>query len=294
MPTSQDYEYLEYLERQFSGEASTGKSMRPDDGSRAKTQDARRQAEYVKAEQVRWRAAEAAVVPRSKLGVLFGLTADDITRSRLLLQGLPALSKFALATKRFMDVISSMWSLFLLAPVLLMVGIFIKAYDGGPIFYAQARVGAHGKIFSMYKFRTMHLDSKNRSAASLTDGLSADGVLFKMKNDPRITPIGAVLRKYSIDELPQYFNILLGDMSLVGPRPPLVSEMEAFSQFGDGNLLVKPGITGLWTIAKNSNLTWAEHQQVILFYAENWSIWLDFLVVLRTFGAVFRYRPEKP
>ncbi|WP_426120765.1 sugar transferase [Kocuria sp. LHG3120] len=293
MPISQEHEYLEYLERQFSGEASTGESAQSNDGPQVKAQDERRHAEYVKAEQKRWRAAEGAVLPRSKFGILFGLTADDITRSRLLLEGLPALSKLALVTKRIVDISSSVWSLILLAPVLLVVGILIKAHDGGPILYAQTRVGVHGEIFYMYKFRTMHLDSKNRSAASLTDGPSADGTLFKMKNDPRITPIGAVLRKYSIDELPQFLNVLRGDMSLIGPRPPLVSEMEAFDRLGGGNLLVKPGITGLWAIAKSSNMTWAEHQQAILFYAENWSVWLDFLVLLRTFGAAFRYQPEK-
>ena len=172
--------------------------------------------------------------------------------------------------------------LLLFAPVLAVLAVAVRM-DGGPAFYRQERVGLGGRRFRMLKFRSMCVD-----ADRMVDDLTSDrvGVLFKMRNDPRVTPIGAFLRKYSLDELPQLFNVLTGTMSLVGPRPPLPREVAQYGPAAQRRLLVRPGITGLWQVSGRSDLSWEETVRLDLRYVENWSPALDALILWKTVGAV--------
>ena len=155
--------------------------------------------------------------------------------------------------------------------------------DGGPAFYRQERVGLGGRRFHMLKFRSMCVDA-DRMVDNLTN--DQDSVLFKMRNDPRVTRVGAFLRKYSLDELPQLFNVLTGSMSLVGPRPPLPREVAQYGPAAQRRLLVRPGITGLWQVSGRSDLSWEETVRLDLRYVENWSPALDALILWKTVGAV--------
>jgi lipopolysaccharide/colanic/teichoic acid biosynthesis glycosyltransferase len=159
--------------------------------------------------------------------------------------------------------------------------------DGGPIFYCQARVGQHGKKFRMIKFRSMVVNADRRQA-DLADHNQGAGPLFKLRQDPRVTRVGAFLRRYSLDELPQLLNVLFGSMSMVGPRPPLPSEVACYSRDAQRKLLVKPGLTGLWQISGRSDLSWEESVRLDLRYVENWSLALDALILWKTAGAVLR------
>jgi lipopolysaccharide/colanic/teichoic acid biosynthesis glycosyltransferase len=154
------------------------------------------------------------------------------------------------------------------------------------VLFRQVRVGIEGTHFNMLKFRSMVVDAEDR-LAELAQRNEGNGILFKIKNDPRITRVGGVLRKYSLDELPQLFNILAGSMSLVGPRPPLPSEVEAYEQDVRRRLLVKPGLTGLWQVSGRSNLSWQDSVRLDLYYVENWSLAGDLIIILRTVRAVF-------
>lgn len=144
-----------------------------------------------------------------------------------------------------------------------------------------------GEPFHMFKFRSMRIDAEAQ-LADLAPHNEGHGVLFKMKNDPRVTRVGKYLRKYSLDELPQLMNVLKGSMSLVGPRPPLPREVEAYESDVRRRLLVKPGLTGLWQVSGRSNLSWQDSVRLDLYYVENWSLTGDLLILLRTFRAVFR------
>ena len=148
--------------------------------------------------------------------------------------------------KRFLDVVLSAAALIVLMPLFLVLALLIKLTSPGPVFFVQVRVGRFGRPFSFYKFRSMYADAEARREALLSRNQSADGVIFKMKNDPRITPLGRILRKTSMDELPQFLNVLFGDMSLVGPRPPLPSEVRLYSLEERKRLNVRPGLTCLW------------------------------------------------
>lgn len=145
----------------------------------------------------------------------------------------------------------------------------------------------HGKTFRMLKFRTMVEDAEQQ-LSSLLDASEGNGVLFKIRNDPRITRIGRFLRRYSIDELPQLWNVIKGDMSLVGPRPPLASEVRSYDRWVHRRLLVKPGITGLWQVSGRSNLSWDDSVRLDLYYVENWSMTADLVIMWRTVRAVIR------
>ncbi len=147
--------------------------------------------------------------------------------------------------------------------------------------YRQARVGLRGKEFPMYKFRTMVADAHARRA-ELMEFNEKDGVLFKMRKDPRVTRVGGILRRYSFDELPQLVNVLLGHMSLVGPRPPLPEEVAAYPADGHRRLVVKPGVTGLWQVSGRSDLSWEESLRLDLRYVDNWSLALDALIIWKT------------
>jgi exopolysaccharide biosynthesis polyprenyl glycosylphosphotransferase len=184
------------------------------------------------------------------------------------------------------DWVGAMLLTLVLSPVFIAAAIGVKLTSRGPVFYRQTRVGRNGKSFPMYKFRSMRVgaDAEVAALAAQSDGA---GPLFKMRDDPRVTRVGRVLRRYSIDELPQLFNVLRGDMSLVGPRPPLPSEVSAYEQKVRRRLLVKPGLTGLWQVGGRSDLSWEESVRLDVYYVENWTVFGDFLILARTARAVF-------
>jgi lipopolysaccharide/colanic/teichoic acid biosynthesis glycosyltransferase len=157
--------------------------------------------------------------------------------------------------------------------------------DGGPALFRQTRIGRDGQPFRMLKFRTMVVGAE-RLQESLSLRNEGHGPLFKIKNDPRVTTVGGWLRKYSLDELPQLFNVLLGSMSLVGPRPPLPTEVACYARDAQRKLLVKPGLTGLWQISGRSDLSWEESLRLDLRYVENWTLALDGLILWKTIKAV--------
>ena len=157
--------------------------------------------------------------------------------------------------------------------------------DGPDVIFRQPRVGRDGASFPMLKFRSMVIDAEDR-LASLQHLNESDGVLFKIKADPRITPVGRFLRRYSVDELPQLVNVLRGEMSLVGPRPPLPSEVERYADDVHRRLLVRPGLTGLWQVSGRSGLSWDESVRLDLYYVDNWSMTSDLVIIAKTVGAV--------
>ncbi len=176
-------------------------------------------------------------------------------------------------------------ALLLLAPVLLGIALAVRLGSRGPVLYRQERVGVNGRTFTMLKFRSMVVDA-DRQLGTLTADNISDGLLFKMRADPRVTPVGRWLRRLSLDELPQLLNVLGGSMSLVGPRPPLPGEVARYDTQISRRLLVKPGLTGLWQISGRSDLPWEEAVRLDLRYVENWSMALDLLILVKTFRAV--------
>ncbi|GAA1848840.1 hypothetical protein GCM10009772_27720 [Pseudonocardia alni subsp. carboxydivorans] len=174
----------------------------------------------------------------------------------------------------------------LLAPVMLAVAIAVKL-DGGPVFFRQSRVGKDGTDFGMLKFRSMVVDAEARLAALAARNEGA-GPLFKMCDDPRVTRVGCVIRRYSLDELPQLFNVVAGTMHLVGPRPALRREVDAYCPLARRRLAVKPGLTGLWQVSGRSDLSWDESIRLDADYVERWSPMLDLSILARTAGAVTR------
>ena len=191
--------------------------------------------------------------------------------------------------KRAMDIALSAMALIVVGIATPFIALAIKLDDGGPVFFRQERVGRDGRIFRMVKFRSMRADAE-RVKVGLTEQNEASGPMFKMKRDPRITAVGAVLRKYSIDELPQFWNVLIGDMSIVGPRPPLPSEVVSYDGKVYRRLYIKPGITGLWQISGRSDLDWHETVRLDLRYVENWSVIGDLVILWRTVGTVLQAR----
>jgi exopolysaccharide biosynthesis polyprenyl glycosylphosphotransferase len=187
--------------------------------------------------------------------------------------------------ERAFDVLVAGTILVLLALPMLAVALVIKLTDRGPVFYRQSRVGLHGDRFGMLKFRSM-VDGADRIRAALEAHNEHDGVLFKIKDDPRVTPVGRFLRRYSIDEVPQLLNVLRGDMSLVGPRPPLPTEVEQYERDVHRRLLVRPGMTGLWQVSGRSDLSWSESVRLDLYYVDNWSLVTDVVIMLKTVRAV--------
>ena len=192
----------------------------------------------------------------------------------------------ARATKRWMDVCGSLAAIILLMPLFLVVAVWLKLDSPGPLIYRQVRVGLHGRPFYFYKFRSMYVDSDARRAALEKANESKDGVIFKMKNDPRITRCGRFIRKYSIDEVPQFFNVLLGDMSLVGPRPPLPSEVAQYSLDDRKRLEILPGITCIWQISGRSDIPFREQVVLDKEYIRGQGFWKDVLILFKTIPAV--------
>jgi exopolysaccharide biosynthesis polyprenyl glycosylphosphotransferase len=194
---------------------------------------------------------------------------------------------WSLLVKRSVDLVCALIGLILLAPLMLIVALLIRITSPGPAIFAQTRCGKHGEPFRMFKFRSMYSDAEQRRH-ELEEYNQMSGPVFKLDNDPRITPLGRWLRRYSIDELPQLFNVLTGQMSLVGPRPLPTYEVENFANRAQRRRLsVKPGITCLWQISGRSEVkdfeTWVK---LDLEYIDNWSIWLDFHILFLTLPAV--------
>ncbi|ADG73794.1 exopolysaccharide biosynthesis polyprenyl glycosylphosphotransferase [Cellulomonas flavigena DSM 20109] len=190
-----------------------------------------------------------------------------------------------LLMKQVLDVTLAGLGLVLLSPVIGLAALLVATTSPGGAVYRQVRVGQDGTQFVMYKLRTMYQDADERRAALLASG-ARDGVLFKMADDPRVTPVGKILRRFSIDELPQLVNIVKGDMALVGPRPPLLEEVEAYHDSVQRRLHVKPGLTGLWQVSGRSDLDWEESVRLDLRYVDNWSVSMDLLILWKTGRAV--------
>ncbi len=189
--------------------------------------------------------------------------------------------------KRSLDIIGSATALLVLLPVFAVVAMMIKRDSPGPVLFRQERCGRNGDRFNMLKFRSM-VQTAEDDLASLLDQNEASGVLFKIRNDPRITRVGRFIRKYSIDELPQLWNVLVGDMSLVGPRPPLPAEVEGYESHVHRRLYIKPGVTGMWQVNGRSNLSWEDSVRLDLYYVENWSLAGDLMILWRTVKTVAR------
>ncbi|WP_143461881.1 sugar transferase [Levilactobacillus enshiensis] len=184
--------------------------------------------------------------------------------------------------KRFFDILASLAGLILLMPLFLIVAIAIKLEDPkGPIFYSQTRLGKNQAPFKMYKFRSMVVDA-DRLLKKLLKQSDVNGAMFKMKNDPRVTKVGLFIRKYSIDELPQLLNVLMGQMSLVGPRPPLSREVAQYTDYDKQRLIVKPGCTGLWQATKRNSVGFDEMVQLDLRYIRQRGILFDLYIIFRT------------
>jgi lipopolysaccharide/colanic/teichoic acid biosynthesis glycosyltransferase len=189
-------------------------------------------------------------------------------------------------TKRGLDILGSAILLVLLGPLFAIIALLLKLQDGGPVFFVQKRVGKFGSEFKMYKFRSMCLNAEARLKEVLAKNHHQEGITFKLKDDPRITRIGKWLRKLSFDELPQLYNVLIGDMSLVGPRPPVPREVALYSQAHRRRLTVKPGITCIWQVSGRSNIDFSRQVLLDVNYIENQSFWTDCGILVRTVPAV--------
>jgi exopolysaccharide biosynthesis polyprenyl glycosylphosphotransferase len=199
----------------------------------------------------------------------------------------PQLAGFRLLLKGLFDRCAAAAALVILAPVMGALATMVWLHDRGPALFTQIRVGKDGHSFRMYKFRTMVVDAEQRRAELLASN-SSDSVLFKLRKDPRVTSVGAHLRRLSLDELPQLFNVLLGHMSLVGPRPALPEEAAAYAEHVRRRLVVKPGLTGLWQVNGRSDLSWVESVRLDLRYVENWSFALDLQILWKTISVIVR------
>lgn len=188
--------------------------------------------------------------------------------------------------KRLFDVVASACGLVLLSPVFLATAIAIKLDDGGPVFYNQERIGKDGKPFKMYKFRSMKVNA-DQEIEKLQKHNEVDGAMFKMKNDPRITRVGKFIRKTSIDEFPQLLNVLLGQMSIVGPRPPLPREVAEYTDYDKQRLYVRPGCTGLWQVTVRNSVGFHEMVNIDLDYIKRRSFHLDLEIMLKTIKVIF-------
>ena len=191
--------------------------------------------------------------------------------------------------KRFFDLLFSVLALIVLSPLFLVIAICIKCQDGGPVLFKQQRAGLNGRPFKMYKFRSMCVDAEELKEKLREQNEVKDGMMFKIKDDPRITKVGKFIRKTSIDELPQFFNVFLGNMSLVGTRPPTMDEVAKYERTHWRRMSIKPGITGLWQISGRSQIT--DFDQVVELdteYIDKWSIWFDLWIMIKTVFSMLR------
>jgi exopolysaccharide biosynthesis polyprenyl glycosylphosphotransferase len=234
-------------------------------------------------------------------GVGFRLVPDtlDLTLGALdvdNLAGIPliglrehALHGFNRFVKRTIDVVVSAVALLVALPIMVAVAIGVRLDSKGPIFLPQERVGLNGRVFRIYKVRSMHVGAEHL-LNELQQNNQAGGVIFKMKNDPRRTRAGRIIRKLSLDEVPQLWNVLIGDMSIVGPRPPIPHEVALYEDWHRRRLDVVPGLTGLWQVSGRSDIPFEEMVMLDLYYIENWSLGLDLKIILRTIPAVLTMR----
>jgi exopolysaccharide biosynthesis polyprenyl glycosylphosphotransferase len=231
------------------------------------------------------------------IGVKFVPDLFDLRLSRVQIDGVSRIplidvrdvlpGTFAALAKRTLDILVSSLALFAACPIMAATALAIKLESPGPILFRQERLGKNGRPFTILKFRSMRLDAEQQLAALLAHN-EASGPIFKMRNDPRITRVGRFIRKFSIDELPQLWNVLCGDMSLVGPRPPLASEVAQYSDWHRRRLETTPGITCLWGVSGRSQLDFDEMVMLDIYYIDNWSLGLDLHIILRTILTVLR------
>ncbi|MEA2434601.1 MAG: hypothetical protein QOG54_2058 [Actinomycetota bacterium] len=220
----------------------------------------------------------------------------DLMASRMTVQsvaGVPLLyvrrtgmDRLQRTLKRGLDVLGAGLGLLFLSPLLAVIALRIRRDSPGPVFFRQVRVGRDGEHFEVWKFRSMYIDAEDRKA-ELEHMSEGPGLLFKLKDDPRVTKVGATLRRYSFDELPQLWNVLKGEMSLVGPRPALPSEVEQYDDWVRNRLKVRPGMSGLWQVSGRTETSFSDYVRYDLFYIQNWSLSLDLWILWRTFRAVF-------
>lgn len=188
--------------------------------------------------------------------------------------------------KRAFDAAASLAALVLISPLWALIALLIKLEDGGPVIFAQTRVGKHGREFKMFKFRSMRPDAEQRLRELLAKNQHRDGVTFKLKDDPRITRVGRWLRKFSFDELPQFYNVLIGDMSIVGPRPPVPREVALYSLADRRRLAIRPGITCIWQISGRAQIDFHGQVELDVRYIETRSFRTDLRIILKTVPAV--------
>jgi len=196
---------------------------------------------------------------------------------------------FSLVMKRLLDLVIASSALIVFSPLILFISILIKLTSGGPVYYRQERLGLYGRKFTLVKFRTM-IDGAEDKLWEIIDLNEMDGPVFKMKNDPRITSFGSFLRKTSIDEIPQFWNVIKGEMSIVGPRAALPEEVRNYLVNYRRRLSVKHGITCLWQVSGRNEINFEQWMKMDLEYIDNWSVWLDLAIILRTVPAVFSGR----
>ncbi|MQB75679.1 sugar transferase [Limosilactobacillus reuteri] len=189
--------------------------------------------------------------------------------------------------KRLFDIVAATCGIVILSPLMIIIAVLIKAEDHGPVFYKQVRVGKNGKTFKMYKFRSMFVNA-DKMLDKLKEQNDVDGPMFKMKDDPRVTKIGHFIRKHSLDELPQFLNVLKGDMSLVGPRPPLPSEVEEYSEYDKQRLFVIPGCTGLWQATERNEVGFTEMVQLDIEYIQKANLFFDLWIIWKTVEVIIK------
>jgi len=221
---------------------------------------------------------------------LFDLTVAKSIPTEL--DGIPLISfetttanEWQLFMKRSIDILLSGLGLLILTPLYSIAALLIKLSSRGPVLFKQKRIGLNGREFIFYKFRTMY-DGSEKRRTELEALNEMDGPVFKIKKDPRITPVGRILRKFSIDELPQFLNVFLGHMSIVGPRPPLPDEVRQYQCWHRRRLSMRPGISCLWQISGRNNIDFENWMKLDLQYLDNWSLWLDFKILIKTIPAV--------
>lgn len=228
------------------------------------------------------------IVPEKFEDSLMEVTVANLGMMPILTYKERSLHKTELLLKRFFDFTISLIFVILLAPVFLLISLVIKLDSSGPVLYLQKRVGRKGRIFNMYKFRSMVKDADKLKASLENKNEVRGGVIFKVKSDPRVTRFGKFLRRHSLDELPQFFNVLFGDMSLIGPRPPLMSEVKQYDLWHMDRLFIRPGMTGLSQIRGRSELSFHRWVRWDVWYMNNWSFWLDLSILWNTIPTVLK------
>ncbi|MGB9775308.1 MAG: undecaprenyl-phosphate glucose phosphotransferase [Anaerolineae bacterium] len=231
------------------------------------------------------RQVRARIVPDLFQMSLTQVNVEDLGGVPLISVRTVSISKGALLVKRLIDVTIAAVGLLLGAPLFGLIALAIRLDSPGPVIFRQTRVGLRGRLFEMYKFRSMHVGAEEQQDM-LADLNEADGPIFKIRDDPRLTRVGRILRRLSLDELPQLVNVLRGEMSLVGPRPPIPAEVEKYQEWHKKRLEAPPGMTGLWQVSGRSRLSFDEMVLLDIYYIENWSLWLDFKILMRTIPKV--------